>query len=204
MFWPTSIRAASQDTYRDLGSLRCLKNSLSGTETNRASGVVGLLAVGRPSDITRFVVPVVVWKAINRMSRRRSQAYVCEKRLERTAPPLADTYPACAITKPFRMLRIRATVFQVDPRIPFRCVGPPMRCEALSANCRRMFFSQATATMPTRRTQGASSRKGNSATVTQTFPSRFAFIGTDALKDSQPAETLASQLKRWHLDGLYA
>lgn len=89
--------------------------------------IIDLLGAGRPSDIARLVVPVIVGKAIYRMLRSRSPADIGQESAEVCFPLFADRYPSTTIIGISLRLLFEASSFYVGPAPIFRGHSSPER-----------------------------------------------------------------------------
>lgn len=79
--------------------------------------VVVLFACGCPVTVAGFVVAIVVLP-FKSVFRRWLCAHV-RVEVGKVAPPLADSYPASAVTLIARILRVRAALYHARPRAVF-------------------------------------------------------------------------------------
>lgn len=90
-------------------------------EPSIASLVTALFIVSRPADVARFVVPVLIWVAINTVLRRRSFADIAEERCERMPPAFTDHDSTSAVVRPCFNPWVSASLYDTRPNTISRC-----------------------------------------------------------------------------------
>lgn len=80
------------------------------------TGVLGLLASGRPANVSGLVVSIVV-DTVNRVIRRRSLSHVPGEGREVTRPLVANADSARAVLEEALRPRVQASLFDADPDV---------------------------------------------------------------------------------------
>lgn len=165
------------------------------------TAILRLFSRCRPAHIARFVMPVIIWKAIDRMRRRRSGPNISEERGERITPALANLNATTPVSFKRRAGRIQATTFHTVPRAVLRRMCAAVSCGLAACD----LYVQASTTLRMSVLQVWCSADAVNATIALAFPASIPtrrVLGSSEYQQS--AETLSYEINhRWHRDTQY-
>lgn len=173
-------------------------------ESLRRPSVPGLLALRRPSNVARLIAAIIV-DAVDRVLHGRARAHVFDKGLEGVAPSRADYDSTTAVSKEPRRFGVLAPGDHLSPDVVAGVLRHPVRSasgdgrvaretptrlrRSASQSCRADFFADLPAV-------------ADALPPGPLWPSARV---RNTLLDSEPSETLTSQLRAFaHLINTWA
>jgi hypothetical protein len=189
---PQNGRVLYANTARDLGHVQCFALPF---KVAAHPAVAGLLPSTRPSDIARFVIPIIV-DAVKRKPGR-AGSYIRKEGLERSHPPVANGDATPAIRRVAGRPRVQAPVLHVGPNgvlgrgvhtvSATHTYGEPVRRQPLGSK----FFGETTATATIAPSQATPADNANRAALATAFKTP-GFSLSRGFCDDRPASELLS------------
>lgn len=152
--------------------------------------IVRLLPLCGPSDISRFVITVVVWKAVDRMLRAWRAVYVGSKDFKRIIPSIVHRNSSATIARIFSYFRIATSVFNTSPDSIKTASGLSVSARSGSI----VGVRPLAAVLDGISSQRAAGATNNSSTKTPTPPTTSFQMGTRKTNHCQRIKLLARKI----------
>lgn len=186
-------RGGGPYSFSPFGDRRC---DVTNRNPTVASSVSRLFFSCRPADVARLVVPIVIWVAVERHSRR-AWADICQKRFETVTPFLAHPYATAAVVFVNLKILIVAALFSSSPGSIFARSFSINRVLMFRRTLSGYFSLPATTTLYQSFTQCGSGYKCLFATLAMAYPSHDAeWSILTPVEDEKTCKSLPSEINK--------
>jgi hypothetical protein len=193
---PTSLNSIAKRVRCNSEPSRPLGNAQGQSLQSHVAGspsVLGLLPLGRPSDIAWFIVAVVVWVSIQTVCFAGTISDIREESVKRFSPTIAHDNPPGAIVSVRAALVIEASLQNRSPRpVLRRAFGPCLSVLCSGSGNNLTVEAPAALRQPT--SEGVAPGNCNSSAIASAFPKTVAVIAPLVADNRESSEVLAGQI----------